>query len=173
MHQRGKKVINSQINGRKSKWLGKKKKTHVSSAVLMKFTSQYTSKGNEITFQATTKWNVSLIAAAHRDFQFVWHFIRRFELVYLLERVKLEKFITKLYILTHRLNAIDGDGFATCSDDRADFCAHLCISISIECCNATFSFVGQRHVCRSISIVNLSFARCVRWHSDSWHYRPP
>lgn len=47
---------------------------------------------------------------------------------------------------------------ATCSDDRADFCAHLCISFSIKCCNATFFFVHslsfsvnktQQHILRA------------------------
>lgn len=45
---------------------------------------------------------------------------------------------------------------ATCFDDRADFCARLCISFSIKCCNATFF----------IHSVNITTTHCVRAHID-------
>lgn len=46
---------------------------------------------------------------------------------------------------------------ATCSDDRADFRAHLCISFSIKCCNATF-FI------HSVNITTHCVRVCVRAH---------
>lgn len=135
----------------------KKLAFHGSFFFLMKFTSQCASKAKEITVRSQRKW-IWFMRPARFQIILMGHYSWCDSNWFICLCDCMKNSFTKIQY-THAPFECDlmVTLFATCSDDRADFCAHLCISISIECCNATFSFVGQRHMCQHFNCWSHSF----------------